>query len=445
MKPAPQARPLPLGESLGSVRVSPALILWLLGVAAVIFSREFPGSDGPSSSMYGLIPGALGLRWVDGVILAAAYVVAAASFARQRHRSHMSHGMRRSLALFAVATCLSLVYGHLRGGTQLFYEWRNLLLGAAVWYLTLKAVRRVGAERAAWWLFLILGGRAALLLVLWLGGARRVGPFAGPVWDGPTISSAVGALALGSIFLMRSKGFWTLACWLLVIASGAVVLFSFRRTYWGELAVTVGVLLVFGGGRRVRVAALMALVAALALVSVPGDLFYFRIRSLNPIDSTSPLATTNRFHVDDVLDAWDIVRQHPVLGIGQGTPYQTTRLASQKSESWGVHNALLHVWLRFGLVGLIAYVWFHLSGFRWALGAGGGARVINIPVAVGAYWLGTFVPSLGFSPWPYGALQNSVLVGALLALVERSLQEREKRDSSTSFTPTSFTPVRQPR
>jgi hypothetical protein len=30
-----------------------------------------------------------------------------------------------------------------------------------------------------------------------------------------------------------------------------------------------------------------------------------------------------------------------------------------------VHNAPLHVWLKYGLAGLICYVWFHFAVFRW--------------------------------------------------------------------------------
>ena len=61
----------------------------------------------------------------------------------------------------------------------------------------------------------------------------------------------------------------------------------------------------------------------------------------------------------------DQVHRHPVMGIGLGRSFQTQRIRDWKEESVMVHNAPLHVWLKYGLMGLVCYVWFHVALFRW--------------------------------------------------------------------------------
>ena len=53
------------------------------------------------------------------------------------------------------------------------------------------------------------------------------------------------------------------------------------------------------------------------------------------------------------------------MGIGLGRSFATLRIQDWKEESVMVHNAPLHVWLKYGLLGLACYVWFHLAMFRW--------------------------------------------------------------------------------
>ncbi|MDR7551274.1 MAG: O-antigen ligase family protein [Armatimonadota bacterium] len=399
-------------------------MIWLAGIAVPLFAREFPGPDGPVSGVYGFVPGAGGVRWIDAGIILAAYVVATASLITRADRWTVSVGMRRALALFALAIVMSAVYGLRNGGTQIFYEWRAIALGVCVAYLTHRIVRPVDVVTATRCLLLLLGARAAVFLLLWLVGTLRVPPFGAPVWDGPTLSSAVAAVALGSGLLMSGSARSRFLVFVLVSVSAGLVLLALRRTYWAELAVSAGILLLAGRRKRgQQVAIVVILGLVLTLVFVPGDVLWPRVMSLvHPTDTTNPLADTNRFHIDQVLDAWDAVRRSPIFGVGQGLPFETSRLGPTHPESWGVHNAPLHVWVRFGLLGLVTYLWFHGSGFRWLLSAATRSPSSQMALAVAAYWIGTFVPSLAFSPWPYGAVQNTALIGALLALTDRWLQ-----------------------
>jgi len=52
-------------------------------------------------------------------------------------------------------------------------------------------------------------------------------------------------------------------------------------------------------------------------------------------------------------------------GIGLGTSYPTWRIKNWKTESVMVHNAPLHVWLKYGLAGLACYLWFHVALLGW--------------------------------------------------------------------------------
>jgi O-antigen ligase len=152
-----------------------------------------------------------------------------------------------------------------------------------------------------------------------------------------------------------------------------------------------------------------------------------RAESMNPLADRSTYAVTNADHVGDVLDALDVVKEHPVLGVGLGRPYRTNRIRDWKTESWEVHNGLVHVWVFYGLLGLIAYISFHVSLFRWLKrlqATQPDPRVRAFCQAGLAYVIGQFGVSCAFSPWFYGSLQADVLIffvlGSLLFLHQRT-------------------------
>lgn len=119
-----------------------------------------------------------------------------------------------------------------------------------------------------------------------------------------------------------------------------------------------------------------------------------------------------------MLDAWTQVQAAPVLGIGLGTSYPTSHIRDWKEESVMVHNAPLHVWLKYGLLGLGIYFAYHLSLFRHLR-----IRREHSPpqhravvAAILAYLAAQFVVSMGFTPWPYSAVQSTNLIAFLLAV-----------------------------
>jgi O-antigen ligase/polysaccharide polymerase Wzy-like membrane protein len=172
---------------------------------------------------------------------------------------------------------------------------------------------------------------------------------------------------------------------------------------------------------------LWALVLLPVLLFGYSDRFYLRAKSMNPLAERSSYSITNEDHVGDVLDALDVVEEHPVLGIGLGQSYRTRRITGWKTESWEVHNALLHVWVFYGLLGLIAFLSFHASLFHWLkkLQATEADPRVRAFCQVGlAYLVGQFCMSCGFTPWFYGALGTDILIffvlGTLLSLQRRT-------------------------
>lgn len=103
-----------------------------------------------------------------------------------------------------------------------------------------------------------------------------------------------------------------------------------------------------------------------------------------------------------------------------------------------VHNAPLHVWMKYGLMGLACYVWFHIAVFRWLWrtqkqssiekmqfhrvgvmrrrAASSLAVACVITSAALAYLAAQFVVTLGFAPWPYSSLQSTTLIAFVLAM-----------------------------
>jgi hypothetical protein len=257
-----------------------------------------------------------------------------------------------------------------------------------------------------------------------------------PLFDGPTLSAVgfTGVLALSLSDAAANR--WGKLCWIgLSTASYLLVLLCFRRTFWAELG--IGTLFLFviqrrGRGRKL----LLATLVAATVVGVMGQSFFGRVRSMDFSNGEAEFSQGNPDHVGEVLDAWEQVQRQPLMGIGLGRSFQTLRVQTWKEQSVMVHNAPLHVWLKYGLLGLVCYMWFHFAVLRWLWRIRKHDQVEKVrhprlrlirsgkpfspatPVAsaVLAYLAAQFVVSLGFAPWPYSSLQSTTLIAFLLAM-----------------------------
>lgn len=142
-----------------------------------------------------------------------------------------------------------------------------------------------------------------------------------------------------------------------------VLTFSKGALFLGMPAALVAIGLLTG--RRARLAtAAVAVAGALVLVPV---LRTPRFASLISLQGTSLL----RIKLWEA--AWDMVRDHPLLGVGLDNflghyhSYIRPEAMSEPNLSHP-HNWLLDFWLRMGLPGLLAFLWLEWSFFRRAVG-----------------------------------------------------------------------------
>lgn len=325
---------------------------------------------------------------------------------------------------------VAIYYGRSRGGSNFFFDWRGLALGMGLYVVWSFWLQNTSDLHAAVRVFAVyMAARIGLLYVFYLTGYREtLAGVAIPIYDGPVLSCIVftGLLALGCRET-ASSGIAKLLWSALAAAACLFVLLGFRRTYWGELAIgTVLLLLLQKRHRGCRIALLagMAVIAACLL----GSSFSQRIKSLDVMHADTEFSADNADHLYDLLDAWYQVRQSPVMGIGLGTSYSTWHIKNWKAESVMVHNAPLHVWLKYGIAGLLCYLWFHIALLRWLYRRRKPSSSQAFFIAAFAYLTGQFFMTLSFAPWPYSELQLTTLISFILAVAVAADSQLAGRD-----------------
>jgi len=392
-----------------------ALIFCLL--FSIIFLPEFV-RDGVSDPSLPYAKVAGGFRFIDLAILFVVFghVVALGCL----HSKVVRFPRPLIVPGLAFLGCIGLAigYGRSRGGGNFFFDWRGLALGIGLYFVWSLWLRNSFDVAAAVRVFAIyMAARIGLLYALYLAGYRDT--LAGvpiPIFDGPVLSCIVFTGLLAFRYRESSSGTSKLLWSGLAVAAYLFVLLCFRRTYWGELAVGTLILLLLQQRNRIRNLVLLAGLVALAAV-ILGASFSSRIQSLDVTRDDTEFSADNANHVYDLMDAWYQVRQSPVMGIGVGTSYSTWHIRNWKTESVMVHNAPLHVWLKYGITGLICYLWFHLALLRWLYRHSKAAMSRNTAFlgAAFAYLAAQFAMTLGFAPWPYSELQLTTLISFLLA------------------------------
>ncbi len=408
---------------------------------SLIFLPEFrqDGWGDIASSLYAKVDGRF--RLID-VLLASLIVLHVLGLACSRTRHlHFPRNLTLPGMGFLAALAGGIVYGTMRGSTNLFFDWRSLALGIGLYFVWSFWIQTAADLHTAVTLFAgYMAIRILVLYGLYLAGSGEI--LQGvriPTFDGPTISAIVFTALLCLSYHNSALGKRQKLVWLAVAGAACVmVLLCFRRTYWAELAVGAAILLLLQRRHRGRSLLKLAVIVGLA-VAILGPLFFSRMRSFNFAQTSSQFSDDNTDHVDDILDAWDQVQQAPLLGVGVGTPYPTWRIRNWKSESVMVHNAALHVWLKCGITGLVFYLWFHialLSGLKARAVAPTQGTAAFLAAAL-AYLSAKFVTSLGFAPWPYSELQLTALISFLFACI--AIGAAGNRLAPQSFIPYSRT------
>jgi hypothetical protein len=220
--------------------------------------------------------------------------------------------------------------------------------------------------------------------------------------------------------LERYRAGYAMALRVTAVSTSLLIILSFRRSVW-LFFLTGLIVIAFRAARRRRLTvtktwrllSAAAVVTAVVLVSFGGEVVAARVASINPA-ADNEFTATNADHVNDIKDALAVIGENPVFGFGTGTFYETDRIANWKESSFEVHNAVLHVWLKFGLLGLITYLGFHYRLIRTLLRYDD--HVIAGFGAAGVFFLAEQVEML-MQTWAYGSIHLSIHHGILIGVL----------------------------
>jgi O-antigen ligase len=321
----------------------------------------------------------------------------------------------RPLALLLVASLLSLVV------TQYpllsVRDLRALILEPVLLFVLLQT----WPDSARWSLGGFLAGATLTAVAaiaqgpLGSGGTAAEGVLRVQAWY-PSANHL--ALMLGRAWPFLIAGALAFRRWLWVPATlvGLGLLLTFSTGGWlGGLAAALVVLAALGHSRR---GALLGGVAGAALIVVSG----LAIVGALP-ERLNPLRQTGGFRLDLWLSSVQMLRDHPLLGVGLDNfvyLYQQFYLregAAAEPSLSHPHNWVLNFWLSLGVLGLAAFVWLLVCFWRQA-------RVRSRQwVVAGA--LGAMADMLvhGFIDNSYFLVDLAFVFWLCLALVERSPDE----------------------
>jgi O-antigen ligase len=338
---------------VGGVLWSPSTGPLLIGAALpfFFFSRQLVGPIGVTPPGLMLL-----LSWLAVIV--------------RRHRLNVTWPRTSydvPLALFLTAALLSLlVTEYLRLSAR---ELRALILEPVLFFWLLHTLR--GSARLALAGFLAGAVFTACAAIaqgpLGVGGTPAEGVLRVQAWY-PSANHL--ALMLGRAWPFLLAGALAGRSWLWWPAGvvGVALFLTFSTGGWfGALA---GALVVVAVMRGPRLALRVGSVAALALLISSG----LAIAGVLP-ERLNPLRQTGGFRLDLWRSSLEMVRDHPMLGIGLDNfayLYQHVYLregAAAEPNLSHPHNWLLHVWLELGLLGLVAFGWLVARFWFWARAA----------------------------------------------------------------------------
>jgi O-antigen ligase len=335
-------------------------------------------------------------------------------------------GLWRWIVLVWLTLTVSLAMGIVKGAPELFVDWRNwVVVAVCTWATATWLSGRSWARNVMGDLAVAYGLISFVHIVLWAFGAGvtyygiRI-----PVFYGFNLLLAgFGSFVAIDMWMtgLRTFGWaYTAAVRLGAISGALVIALSFRRFAW--LFLTAGLVLcvvialrrrLLTVGRGVATALGVLIVTSFAVSTIGPEAIVARASSILP-SADNQYSNTNYDHVNDLLDALDVVADEPLFGIGIGTTYQTQRISEWKTKSFDVHNAFLHVWLKFGLLGLVTYVGFHARLILSLLGFNPSAAFPGF-AGCGVFFLAEVIPAV-MQTWPYASFQLTVHRGVVLGV-----------------------------
>ncbi|HKY48642.1 MAG TPA: O-antigen ligase family protein [Acidimicrobiia bacterium] len=413
---------VPMGTASADTRFRGSEAVFLLIAAATTWIGNEYGEGAESSAWFGQTAFGVPLQYaLFGLLL-----IGLSPFVLTMPPYSMSARLRRlglvpPLLAATAVLAFSLSVAIVRGVPELFADWRNLVVTALTALYASKWLAGQGWKRFVLTDLATLYGLLSIpdLISYALGYGSQVLGVRTTVFEGTSLYLGSIAAIVAAWHLLRvGNDLGKMRTALLRVggvAGSLLVLLSFRRSFWLVWGVGLAtLLLLYLRSRNARPARVLlaglggVALVFIAVVSLGTDNVAARLGSFVPT-STGTYSATNEDHVNDLIDAWSIIERDPLLGYGIGRRYETQLISAWKTESFEVHSAVLHVWLKFGILGAITYVWFHVAFIRAA------ARS-RITVPITAFVVGQSVATI-FGTWPYGRFQMAVFLGLALAAV----------------------------
>jgi O-antigen ligase len=294
----------------------------------------------------------------------------------------------RPLLAFAFLLPIYGLYGLAQGNPFQsavgYNEWRSLFLAIVFYFLVVTLVETgEEARHLFWWFFSLVGLKALAFLVLYSVGVESALPLVfggGPFRAGPeNIMFAFAALGAISLLVCKiERGPWVRGFVLLTALATVsnLVLGSKRNSQ--TLLVLGNIVLAWLLPKRAKRKWAAAMVGAVALfffisVLMPkkaasdvsasagryDEIVEFLQSGTVPISASGTFA----FHAYDWLDAWEAIKQHPLIGHGFGGDFKRSYTAlpgvmgPAGVPAGMVHNQYLHFWWKMGLPGLVVFLW----------------------------------------------------------------------------------------
>lgn len=321
-------------------------------------------------------------------------------------------------------------------------NWKRLAYGLLLFViLTLY----LDSRRKIYQALFVIALACVLLDIYGLGryvlfGGLRTEKYIGNVvfWETAKLSLNVFVfvLAAGLLFFSdRPLGFREkLVYRMALILALAVIFLSSRRTSM-IMAMTAGGIylwLLFRSGRLTKAIALTAGGGILAILVVLFNYEAFETKFLSRLESIKGVvsedveidAGSTQGHVQELITGWETVKANPVWGVGFAWKEDSGMTGGAQVERFWVHNSVLTFWMRFGILGVITYLYLYYKILTVLWRASRRSASIT-PFIFFTWFVVEFLSGLFFPPF-FGYFKSSALFFGTLAIANAFLNTADK-------------------
>jgi len=325
----------------------PLAIFAVLAVLLGLFSEDSSDSliPGHNTAWSAVVSGITPAEILLALLVLAAVVV----HVTQEQSSPLWPGVPALAAAVLAATGI--------GSALAFHQVRDGLRG------TQPSITLFLALVAGFWLTGRYGSRR---LLFWLVAASAFllpqGLYNGLVLGQLSYYDASPIFLLGICSILVAFKVVDLAAWRLpyLVCAGLVIVLSLRRAIWIDIIVALVITGVWSrrSGFRALLTAGLGVVVALELVS-PGSAFSYIEHAVRYTTGAQGREFSTDYRHWETANAWMNVKRHSIAGIGPDGEWTLYNSFDGRFRPYGfsyLHNSYLLVWLRLGLLGLVAYV-----------------------------------------------------------------------------------------